>query len=424
MSAAASSSTPPEAPEAELGVSAPDALRHRGAVPGANGALRHGPQQRLRLTEPGDGAALVVAAANGGGREPVDLPPERGAEQLQQHLPSRARQLPRIDRALHDGARRAVLMSSDRGGGGFGVQLGHRLARGVEELEGALIAGRRIEPPAQPEHGQAGPVGALAGSAAAVLIGWARNPLEQAPRDLDRQRGDRRWAGLGTRVRHRAHTRLEVGRGRRVTQGVPRQPGQAMQGGHGVRALPFGAHLPVLGQTGLQEGEQLLVLAAETEAHRVFDHDQIQLSRELRPCCGRFRVCRLWARLCCGGDRRAGNRGLARLGWDPIGQEGVRERSVIPRIRRPAAATPGASRGVAEGLREPEKQEDPGRRGQQEDEYLLHGHRTPTRPTPLAPTIGANPTMPSRFVLKRGGGYHALRLPRFPPQEDSCAASP
>ena len=132
-------------------------------------------------------------------------------------------------------------------------------------------------------------------------------------------------------------------RGRRVTQGVPRQPGQAMQGGHGVRALPLSAHLPVRGQTGLQEGEQLLVLAAETEAHRIFDHDQIQLSRELRPCCGRIRVCRVWARLCCGGDRRAGNRGLARLGWDPIGQEGVRERSAIPRIRRPAAATPGAS---------------------------------------------------------------------------------
>ena len=66
---------------------------------GADGAFRHGPQQRLRLTEPGDGAALVVAAANGGRREPVDLLPERGAEQLQQHLPSHARQLPRIDRA-------------------------------------------------------------------------------------------------------------------------------------------------------------------------------------------------------------------------------------------------------------------------------------------------------------------------------------
>ena len=285
-------------------------------------------------------------------------------------------------------------MSSDRGGGGFGMQLGHRLARGVEELEGALIAGRRLEPPAQPEHGQAGPVGGLAGSAAAVLIGWARNPLEQAPRDLDRQRGDRRWAGLGARVRQRAHTRLEAARGRRVTQGVPRQPGQAMQGGHDVRALPLGAHLPVRGQTGLQEGEQLLVLAAETEAHRVFDHDQIQFSRELRPCCGRIRVCRVWARLCVRAGSEGGQpwSGSPRMGSHRAG--GVRERSAIPRIRRPAAATPGASRAVVEGLREPEKQEDPGRRGQQEDEHLLHGHRTPTRPTPLAPTIGANPTMP------------------------------
>jgi hypothetical protein len=256
-------------------------------VRGADGAFRHGPQQRLRLTEPGDGTALVVAAANGGGRELVDLPPERGAKQLQQHFASHARQLSRVDRALHDGARSAVLMSSDRGGGGLGMRLGQRLARAVEKLEGALIPGRRMKPPAQPERGQAGPVSGLAGSAGPVLIRRARCPLEQAPRDLDRQRGNPRRAGLGRRVRQRAHTRLEGARGRRVTQDVARQPGQAMQRGHDVRAPALGTHPRVRGQTGLQTGEQFLALAAETQAHRIFDHDQIWVSRGLRQRCGR-----------------------------------------------------------------------------------------------------------------------------------------
>ena len=202
-----------------------------------------------------------------------------------------------------------------------------------------------MKPPAQPERGQAGP----------VTDSPARPPR---PDRMGRNPPSRRRA-TGPTARQSAVGRPRSPgpaasahpprrrRGRRVTQGVPRQPGQAMQRGHDVRALPLGAHLPVRGQTGLQAGEQFLVLAAETEAHRIFDHDQIRISRGLRQRCGR-----LGSAACGPGSTAGGSEGgnVVWLASDGIHRAGgVRERSALPgsAVRGDAESEPGGRRGLA-----------------------------------------------------------------------------